>query len=79
MMNQRLHLWIVILLTALTAYGCSPREESPQGESKNKVKEAVKEAVTQDFKVYEGAKESLKESQDKSKSEIEAVDKELQQ
>ena len=79
MMNQRLHLWIVILATALTAYGCSAREESPQGESKNKVKEAVKEAVTQDFKVYEGAKKSLKESQDKSKSEIEAVDKELQQ
>jgi hypothetical protein len=79
MMNQRLHLWSVILVTALTAYGCSPREKSPQGESKNKVKEAVKEAVTQDFKVYQGAKESLKESQDKSKSEIEAVHKELQQ
>ena len=66
MMNQRLHLWIVILATALTAYGCSPREESPQGESKNKVKETMKKAMTQDFKVYEGAKESLKESQDKA-------------
>jgi hypothetical protein len=79
MMNQRLHLWIVILVTALSAYGCSPREKSPQGECKNEVKEAVKEAVTQDFKVYEDAKKSLKESQDKSKSEIDAVDKELQQ
>jgi hypothetical protein len=37
----------------------------------------VKEVITHDFKAYEGVKESLKESQDKNKSDIEAADKEL--
>jgi hypothetical protein len=32
--------------------------------------------VTQDFKVYQGAKDSLKQSEEKHKSELEQIDKE---
>jgi hypothetical protein len=57
-------------------YGCSRREDNSKEPPKSKVKEAVKDAVTQDFKLYQGAKESLKESEEKHKSELEQIDKE---
>jgi hypothetical protein len=79
MKSRHSYFCIVTLVTALVASSCSPREESPPAEAKNKVKEAVKEIVTQDFKAYEGAKESLKDSQEKSKSELDAADKQMQQ
>jgi hypothetical protein len=37
----------------------------------------VKDVVTREFKIYAGAKESLKESEAKSKSALDAIDKEL--
>ena len=51
-------------------------KEAPQGEPKSNVKETVKDAVTQDLKLYQGAKESLKESEEKHKSQLEQIDKE---
>jgi len=42
-----------------------------------RVKEAVKDVVTQDFEHYEAAKKSLAESAQKSKEELDLIDKEL--
>jgi hypothetical protein len=53
------------------------KKKNSQEEPKSQVKEAVKDAVTQDFKLYQGAKESLQRSEEKHKSELEQVDKEL--
>jgi hypothetical protein len=39
-------------------------------------REAVKEVVTQPFNALEGAKDSLKQSEDKSKAALDASDKE---
>ncbi|HKY07106.1 MAG TPA: hypothetical protein VJQ55_02650 [Candidatus Binatia bacterium] len=39
-------------------------------------REAVKEVVTQPFKTLEGAKDSLKESEDKTKAALEEFEKE---
>jgi hypothetical protein len=56
---------------------CSHKEENSQQESKSQIKEAVKDAVTQDFKLYQGAKDSLQRSEEKHKSELEQAEKEL--
>jgi hypothetical protein len=42
-------------------------------------REAVKEVVTQPFKTLEGAKDSLKQSEDKTKSALEEFEKESKQ
>ena len=42
-------------------------------------REAVKEVVTQPFKTLESTKESLKESEDKSKAALEEFEKESKQ
>lgn len=42
-------------------------------------REAVKEVVTQPFNALEGAKDSLKQSEDKTKAAIEEFDKETKQ
>ena len=60
----------------LLAQNCSPGKENHSAESQNQVKEAVKEIVTQDFKLYDGAKQSLQESAEKSKARLEMIDKE---
>ena len=70
-----------IVLTALVLFaisvaitGCSRKEESPQ--EKSQVEQAVKEAVTKELKMYEGAKQALekieKETQEKREQELEA-------
>jgi len=61
----------------LLIFGCSHKEENSPQEPKSQVKEAVKDAITQDFKIYQGAKESLKQSEEKQKSQLEQIDKEL--
>jgi len=66
----------LILCLAFLSLSCSPREDASKSEPTSKVKEAVKGVVTQDFKVYQGAKESLKQSEEKHKSELEQIDKE---
>jgi hypothetical protein len=42
-------------------------------------REAVKEVVTEPFNALEGAKDSLKQSEDKTKAAIEEFDKETKQ
>jgi hypothetical protein len=42
-------------------------------------REAVKEVVTQPFQTFEGAKDSLKQSEDKTKSALEEFEKESKQ
>ena len=60
----------------LLTWSCSHKQENSQPESKSQIKEAVKDVVTQDFKLYQGAKESLQRSEEKHKSELEQIDKE---
>jgi len=76
-MKQHLRISTLCVAAVLLMCGCSHKEESSQQEPKSQVKEAVKDAVTQDFKLYQGAKESLQRSEEKHKSELEQVDKEL--
>lgn len=57
--------------------GCNSGDEPPTGNTAEKVKAKVKEAVTQDFKHYEAAKKSLAESAQKGKAELDLIDKEL--
>jgi hypothetical protein len=76
-MKNHTNLSIITLALALTLIiqSCGSKEENPKGESK--VKAAVKETVTQDFKLYEGAKDALKQTEEKSKTQQQAIDKEL--
>jgi hypothetical protein len=76
-MRDSSRLRVLIFALLLLAQGCSPGEDSASGESKSKVREAVKEVVTKDFELYKGAKQSLKESAEKSKAQLEMVDQEL--
>ena len=75
-MKLYLRLSTLCFACVLLTTSCNPKEEAAQGEPKSKVKEAVKDAVTQDFKLYQGAKESLKQSEERQKSELEQIDKE---
>ena len=59
---------IGLLAIALLIFGCGQQEEQ-----ESKVKEAVEQAVTKEFKIYERAKQSLekieKESQERREQE----------
>ena len=72
-MKRLVEFSIVCLL--FVSLSCSRNDEGPKSKPTT-VKEAVKEVVTQDFKVYQGAKDSLKQSEEKHKSELEQIDKE---
>lgn len=52
---------IGILVMALAIAGCGKKEESATDGDRSKVKEAVERAVTREFKLYEGAKQSLEQ------------------
>lgn len=56
-------------------FGCGQKEEGKQQAEKSKVEEAVKEALTKEFKMYEGAKAALekvdKEAQERREKEKE--------
>ena len=64
---------IVLLLTVGVAmhYGCDTKKDPVSSG-----REAVKEVVTQPFKALDTAKDSLKKSEDKSKTAIEELEKE---
>ena len=64
---------IVLLLTVGVAMhsGCDSKKDPVSSG-----REAVKEVVTQPFKALDTAKESLKKSEDKSKTAIEEIEKE---
>lgn len=64
----------VILPVFLVAFlGCGQKDEQKAAGEKSKVEEAVKEAVTKEFKMYEGAKAAVdkiqKEAQEKREKE----------
>ena len=66
----------IILLLFLAAFlGCGQKDESKSQAEKSKVEEAVKEAVTKEFKMYEGAKTGIdkveKEAQERREKEKE--------
>jgi hypothetical protein len=65
-----------ILCLLFVSLSCSRNEEGRNSGSTTAVKEAVKDVVTQDFKIYQGAKDSLKQSEEKHTSELEQIDKE---
>ena len=75
-MKLYLRLSTLCFASVLLTTSCNSREKSAQGEPKSEVKAAVKEVVTKDFDLYKGAKDSLKESEQKHKSELEQIDKE---
>lgn len=63
----------LLLVAGLTAHtGCDSKTETV-----TKGREAVKEVVTQPFNARDTAKESLKQSEDKTKAALEEVDKQL--
>jgi hypothetical protein len=64
----------IILPVFLGAFlGCGQKDEQKAAGEKSKVEEAVKEAVTKEFKMYEGAKAAVdkiqKEAQEKREKE----------
>ena len=67
---------IVLPLFLVAFLGCGQKDEQKAAEEKSKVEEAVKEAVTKEFKLYEGAKTGIdkieKEAQERREKEKEA-------
>ena len=63
---------IILLLAAglLPQTGCDSKSDTV-----TKGREAVKEVVTQPFSTLDGAKDSLKKSDDKSKTALEEIEK----
>ncbi len=69
-------LFIMLLVSAgsVNLLGCDSQKKAvTQG------REAVKGVVTQPFNALDGAKDSLKQSEDKNKAALEEADKELKQ
>ena len=69
-MNRNI-LLLMLATVALPHYGCDSKSDSV-----SKGREAVKEVVTQPFNTLEGAKDSLKQSEEKTKAALEEADKE---
>jgi hypothetical protein len=61
----------MLAIVVLPHYGCDSKSDSV-----SKGREAVKEVVTQPFNILEGAKDSLKQSEEKTKAALEEADKE---
>lgn len=61
---------LLLLASILVFLGCGSKKEERTGESKNKIEQAVEQAVTKEFKAYEGAKKSIgkieKEAQERT-------------
>ena len=69
-MNRNV-LLLMLAIVALPHYGCDSKSDTV-----SKGREAVKEVVTQPFNTLEGAKNSLKQSEEKNKAALEEADKE---
>lgn len=65
------------VMIALLFLGCGGKEDSATRGQGDGVREAVKDVVTKDFKLYEGAKQSLKESEKRLQEQAEQIEKEL--
>ncbi len=62
---------IALLLPLLTLAACGQKDEGKSQAEKSKVEEAVKEAVTKEFKMYEGAKAALEKVDKEAKEKLE--------
>ncbi len=66
---------IVLLLSLVAFPGCGQKDERKAAEEKSQVEQAVKEAVTKEFKMYQGAKAGMekveKEAQERREKEKE--------
>ncbi|MCH8056120.1 MAG: hypothetical protein IH857_08240 [Deltaproteobacteria bacterium] len=58
-MNKHFFSRIGLLTIVLLISGCGQKGESVTGEEKNKVKEAIDQAVTRELKIYQRAKQSV--------------------
>ena len=71
-MKRRASMLLLLVAGLLPHTGCDSKTESV-----NKGREVVKEVVTQPFSTLEATKDSLKQSEDKSKAALEEVNKTL--
>ena len=71
-MKRRASMFLLLAAGLLPQTGCDSKTETV-----TKGREAVKEVVTQPFNARDAAKESLKQSEDKTKAALEEVDKQL--
>ncbi|MDZ4344347.1 MAG: hypothetical protein U1E51_18150 [Candidatus Binatia bacterium] len=71
-MKRRASMFLLLAAGLLPHIGCDSKSETV-----TKGREAVKEVVTQPFNAQDAAKESLKQSEDKTKAALEEVDKQL--
>lgn len=65
---------LLVSVGSLIFYGCDAKKETV-----SKGREAVKDVVTQPYNALEGAKDSLKQSEDKNKAALEEANKEFKQ
>ncbi len=67
--------WILCLSLFPFLFACGQKDEGKQQAERTKIEEAVKQAVTKELKMYEGAKAGLekveKEAQEKREKEKE--------
>lgn len=61
-MSQLFRDKIMLVIISLLFLGCQ-KTERPSGEQKSRIEEAVKDAVTKEFKMYEGAKATLEKTE----------------
>ena len=71
-MKRRASPLLLLAAGLLPHTGCDSKTETV-----TKGREAVKEVVTQPFNTLDATKESLKQSEDKTKAALEEVDKQL--
>ena len=75
MLTIKVHKFALPLFLILL-FGCGQKDERKAAGEKSKVEEAVKDVVTKEFKMYEGAKAALekteKEAQERREKEKEA-------
>ena len=76
-MKKKLSFGVDCLLIAAAIFGCGRQENSATGEKKRKVRETVEDVVTQDFKIYGGAKKTLQKIDRDSQERKEEIEKEL--
>jgi hypothetical protein len=72
---MKINAGILILLAAVSVmfHGCDSKSDTV-----TKGREAVKDVVTQPFNTLDSAKDSLRQSEEKSKAALEQADKESQ-
>ncbi|HJX10532.1 MAG TPA: hypothetical protein VJ733_08520 [Candidatus Binatia bacterium] len=71
-MKQRAAMLLLLVAGLVAHTGCDSKTDTV-----TKGREAVKEVVTQPFNTLDATKESLKQSEDKTKAALEEIDKQL--